>query len=114
MDTILFYLSLPAIYKGAAKVAIKSLYESYKREKMKQLVKTKVAKDFLHGVDLDYIEGTIHKINFNNREKLIIDYILKGLSVKEMSIELNLSTSFISALKQDIYSKIYDYLQLKQ
>lgn len=114
MSMILSYLFLPAIYRGAAKVAIKSLYESYKREKMKELNKTKVAKEFLNNVDLIYIEETIKKINFSNRELHIIEYILKGLSIKEMSIELNLSTSFISAIKQDIYSKIYDYLQLEK
>lgn len=80
---------------------------------MKLKKQTKRAKEFLSSVDLNQIYHVINNINFDSREKLIIQMILENKTIKEMSIELNLSLSYIAYLKQEIYRKINVYLLLK-
>lgn len=72
---------------------------------------TKKAKDFLNSVDLEFIQSTLQKINFTSREKRLITMMLDKKTIKEISIELNLSMSYIAALRQQIYNKISVYLQ---
>ena len=81
---------------------------------MKQKIQTQKSKDFLSSVNLNRIYQVINRINFNSRERIIIDYILDKKTIKEMSIELNLSLSYIASLKQEIYRKIYIYLELEK
>lgn len=79
---------------------------------MTVLEETRKAKSFLNGIDLLKIKETLNKINFNARERELLPYILDKLTVKEIAIELNLSPSYISFLKQTIYRKIATYLDV--
>ena len=74
---------------------------------------TKKAKSFIYSVDLSRINQVVDNINFNPREKRIIQYMLDKKTIKEIAIELNLSLSYVAYLKQVIYQKIYIYLELE-
>lgn len=79
---------------------------------MNLLEETRKAKTFLNGINLIEIKETLNKINFNARERELLQFILDKKTVKEIAIELNLSTSYISYLKEQIYRKIAMYLDL--
>lgn len=72
---------------------------------------TKRAKAFLNSVDLEFITTTIQKINFTPKEKILLSMMMDRKSIKEIAIEMNLSMSYIAALKQQIYNKISVYIQ---
>lgn len=79
---------------------------------MNLLEETRKAKTFLNGINLIEIKETLNKINFSARERELLQFILDKKTVKEIAIELNLSTSYISYLKEQIYRKIAMYLDL--
>lgn len=79
---------------------------------MKPSIQTQNAKQFLKNVNLSYIKTILSNINFTEREKEIINHILNGKSIKEISIIMNLSLSYIAHLKQIIYEKIDLYINL--
>lgn len=78
---------------------------------MKAKKSTKIAKNFFKEVSLEYVINTLNKINFTPIEKKIAFLLLQNKTIKELSIEFNLSLSHIAAKKQEIYRKIYIYLQ---
>jgi len=74
---------------------------------------TIIARRFFKLVNLNYVRSVLENINFSEREKKIVNLMLDRKTIKEMSIELNLSLSYIAFIKQEIYKKIYLYIQEK-
>ena len=72
-----------------------------------ETVKTK---RILRSVDKAFVMELLGKVNLTQRElKIIKDTELERKTIKEMSIEMNLSLSYISVIKKSAMDKIYRY-----
>ena len=77
---------------------------------MKLRKETLFVKKVLSEPDKKKVNNLIESINFTEREFLILKKnIFEKKSLKELSIEFNLSISQIAKIKKNIYLKIYKY-----
>lgn len=72
-----------------------------------ETVKTK---RILRNVDKAFVLELLDKVNLTQRElKIIRDTELERKTIKEMSVEMNVSLSYISVIKKSAMDKIYRY-----
>lgn len=73
----------------------------------KETIKTK---RILRNVDKVFVLELLDKVNLTQRElKIIRDTELERKTIKEMSVEMNVSLSYISVIKKSAMDKIYRY-----
>lgn len=71
---------------------------------------TTAAKKLLRNVDKSFVMDLIDSINMTSREKKILsDTELEKKTIKELSVEMNLSLAYISVLKRSAIQKVYEY-----
>lgn len=71
---------------------------------------TTAAKKLLRNVDKSFVMDLIDSINMTSREKKILsDTELEKKTIKELSVEMNLSLAYISVLKRSAIRKVYEY-----
>lgn len=72
-----------------------------------ETVKTK---RILRNVDKAFVLELLGKVNLTQRElKIVKDTELERKTIKEMSVEMNVSLSYISVIKKSAMDKIYRY-----
>lgn len=71
---------------------------------------TQIAKTILQNVNKVFVIELLEKVNLTTREKqILIDSELEHKTIKEISIEKNISLSYVSVLKRKAVEKIYKY-----
>lgn len=71
---------------------------------------TIAAKKLLRNVDKSFVMDLIDRINMTSREKKILsDMELEKKTIKELSVEMNISLGYISVLKRSAIQKVYEY-----
>ncbi len=71
---------------------------------------TQIAKTILQNVNKVFVMELLEKVNLTTREKqILIDSELEHKTIKEISIEKNISLSYVSVLKRKAVEKIYKY-----
>lgn len=71
---------------------------------------TVLAKKLLHNTDKIFVQELLDRINMTSREKkILVDSELEKKSIKELSIEMNISTDYVTALKRSAIEKVYEY-----
>jgi DNA-directed RNA polymerase specialized sigma subunit len=73
-------------------------------------IQTLKVKTLLHDVDKNFVYNLIENINFTSKEKKILfDTEIEKKSIKELSLEMNISTYYVSVIKTTAIKKVYKY-----